>query len=80
MDVVREGRLSNKIESGNEEERTDKLTSCNSPLILISMSSIIFPVFEICEVVSCTGRSCSDYPLQQRDFSSQWKVNRRSVW
>jgi hypothetical protein len=36
-----------------------KLTSCRRFLILISISSIILPVFEICDVMSCNGQSCS---------------------
>lgn len=52
------------------EKRTNELTSCNNPLILISMSSMILPVFVICEVGSCTGRSCSDYPPPEESSKS----------
>lgn len=34
-------------------------TSCNRLRILISMSSIILPMFVTCDVYSCRGWSCS---------------------
>lgn len=51
---------------GVRREGNKRLTSCNNPLILISMSSIILPVFVMCEVGSCTEKSCSDLKCRIR--------------